>query len=423
MVGGAARRLWAPDYPLGITTELFEGYLERVAREWGGPFDVEVFGPSLADDPRFRAWWAGYLRRGASPSAAVAAARLCAETDVREVLSHVTTPTLVLHRTGDRVIPVAQGHDLAARIPGARFVELPGEDHIPFLGDQEALFAELDRFLIDCGGQVQPCGRSTLATVVVARLTAAPGAVRGEAITHGGALEGLTTLLAGDLVQLGGRLASTADDRLVAIVDSPARAVALAGTILDRAGSLRRRLAIGVHTGPVELIDAAVGGLASGVAERIAAAARPGEILASRTVCQLVAGSGLAFEAVAGRETSGGRGNGQLYRFLSGRADSDQSVEVAALPRPASEPTVALSPREREVTALLADGYSNRQIAEFLTISVGTAERHVTNILTKLGVRSRTQVAAWAVERRLAAQRVTVPVAMLSPSEIMRSAA
>jgi pimeloyl-ACP methyl ester carboxylesterase/DNA-binding CsgD family transcriptional regulator len=425
MLGGAARRLRAPDYPLGISLEQFAGYLERVEREWGGPFDVEAFGPSLADDPRFRAWWAGYLRRAASPSAAVAAAKLCATTDVRDTLPRITVPTLVLHRSGDRVIPVGLGQDLAERIPGARFVELPGEDHIPFLGDQDALFAELDRFLADGGAVSRPTRRRTVATVVVAQLAAGGGRARGVASGGSASLVALEPAIAGDLARLEGRLASVAADRLVALVDSPAGAVALAGAILERAGSLRRRLTLGIHSGPVELAGAAVGGLAPSVAARIAAAARPGEIVVSRTVWQLVAGSGLTFEAIAGEELAGTTPSvGQLYRFVPEVATVAPAASVATPPRSVTGiPAVALSPREREVTALLATGLSNRQIAGRLAISVGTAERHVTNILTKLGVRSRAQVAAWAVEQRLAAERANFPVAALRPIEGMRPAA
>ena len=115
--------------------------------EWGGPVGIDERAPSRASDPAFRDWWASYLRMGASPGAAVALTRMNAAIDVRGVLPSIRVPTLVLHRTGDRCLKVEEGRYLAAQIPGATFVEQPGDDHLPFVGDQDAMLAEIERFL------------------------------------------------------------------------------------------------------------------------------------------------------------------------------------------------------------------------------------------------------------------------------------
>ena len=147
MIGSYARRLWAPDYPWGPTPDEREAFCQTIIREWGGPVGIDERAPSRALDPEFRAWWAAFLRMGASPGAAVALTRMNAEVDIRSVLPTITAPSLVLHRTGDRVLKIEEGRFLAAQIPGAHLIELPGDDHLPFVGDQVAMITAIDRFL------------------------------------------------------------------------------------------------------------------------------------------------------------------------------------------------------------------------------------------------------------------------------------
>ena len=147
MIGTYARRLRAADYPWGPTHEEREAFCRDILEHWGGPVGIETRAPSLAADPAFREWWAAYLRMGASPAAAVALTRMNAQIDVRHVLPTIRVPTLVLHRTGDRCLLVEEGRYVASLIPSARFVELPGDDHLPFVGDQDALLDEIERFL------------------------------------------------------------------------------------------------------------------------------------------------------------------------------------------------------------------------------------------------------------------------------------
>ena len=126
LFGGFARRLVAPDYPWGASVEQREAFLEEIERDWGGPVGLDIRAPSMVGDARFRETWAHYLRLGASPGAALALTRMNAAIDVRPILEAIRVPTLVLHRTGDRTIPVESGRYLAEHIPEASFVELAG---------------------------------------------------------------------------------------------------------------------------------------------------------------------------------------------------------------------------------------------------------------------------------------------------------
>jgi pimeloyl-ACP methyl ester carboxylesterase/DNA-binding winged helix-turn-helix (wHTH) protein len=147
MLGAYAKGAWAADYPWGQTPEQEQELVESILRDWGGPVGIDERAPSRAGDVEFRTWWSTYLRLGASPAAAVALARMNADLDVREELSAISVPTLVLHRSGDRVMPAAGARYIAERIASARLVELSGDDHLPFVGDQDAIVDEIKRFL------------------------------------------------------------------------------------------------------------------------------------------------------------------------------------------------------------------------------------------------------------------------------------
>ena len=152
MIGSYARRLWAPDYPWGPTAEERERFCQSIIDEWGGPVGIDERAPSRALDPEFRTWWASYLRMGSSPGAAVALTRMNAEVDIRAILPKIRVPALVVHRTGDRLLKIEEGRYLASLIPGATMVELPGDDHLPFVGDQLALLTAISQFLKGLNG-------------------------------------------------------------------------------------------------------------------------------------------------------------------------------------------------------------------------------------------------------------------------------
>jgi pimeloyl-ACP methyl ester carboxylesterase len=147
MIGSYARRLRAPDYPWGPTAEERDQFCQTIIRDWGGPVGIDERAPSRALDPEFRSWWAAYLRMGSSPGAAVALTRMNAEVDIRDVLPKIRVPALVIHRTGDRLLTIEEGRYLARHIPGATLAELPGDDHLPFVGDQLAVLSAIDQFL------------------------------------------------------------------------------------------------------------------------------------------------------------------------------------------------------------------------------------------------------------------------------------
>src|SRR5918993_10498 len=147
MIGTYAKRRWAPDYPWAPNVEAGERFLAEIDANWGGPVGIDTRAPSRAADPVFRAWWSNYLRQGASPGAALTLTRMNAEIDVRDVLPFVRVPTLVLHRAGDRCLRVEEGRYVASLVPGAQFVELPGDDHLPFVGNQDAMLDRIGTFL------------------------------------------------------------------------------------------------------------------------------------------------------------------------------------------------------------------------------------------------------------------------------------
>jgi len=279
-IGSYARRLKDPDYPWGQTRAQRDAFCQVILEEWGGPVGIDERAPSRSNDTEFREWWASYLRMGASPGAAVALTRMNAEIDVRDVLPSIQVPTLILHRTGDRCLLVEEGRYLASRIPTSQFVELPGEDHLPFVGDQDAILREIERFL---GETPAPSAVDrVLATVLTVRADVPP---RDR--------EHLQRVFAREVAACRGRPVRTSADQFVAIFDGPGRAVRCGCAIKTVAGRSRIDVSAGVHIGECEPNGS--GGPLLEISAEIAAAAATGEVLVSRTVVDLVPGSGLQF--------------------------------------------------------------------------------------------------------------------------------
>jgi pimeloyl-ACP methyl ester carboxylesterase len=280
-IGAYAKRLWDVDYPWAPTREEREKFLEEIREHWGGPIGIEERAPSLAADPQFRDWWATYLRMGASPGAALALTRMNAEVDVRSVLPRVQVPALVIHRSGDRVFSIEEGRYIAARIPSARLVELPGDDHLPFVGDQDAILAEIARFLETLQLESEP--QKALATVLVASVS------DGKAEVIAPEFEAELKLFRSGAARLDGR-------SLVAMFDGPARAVRCACSIRDQAARRGFAARAGLHTGECLNDDrAALVGPAVQVASEIHARCAPGDVLVSGTLRDLVVGASLQF--------------------------------------------------------------------------------------------------------------------------------
>jgi serine/threonine protein kinase/DNA-binding winged helix-turn-helix (wHTH) protein len=289
MIGSYARRLCGEGYPWGPTEEDREKFFEEIRQHWGGAVGLEERAPSMADDPHFRDWWAAYLRHGASPGAALALTKMNTEIDIRHVLSSVRVPTLIIHRNGDICLKVDEGRYLSQNIPGSKFVELPGVDHLPFVGDQDAILEEIEEFLT--GSRQAPKLDRVLATVLVARASS-----QEHADTKWLDLLDLHHSFAGKEIELfKGRTVDIAGDQLLATFDGPARAIRAACAINAAASRLGVKLRSGLHTGECDVLDDRVSGHSVEIATRVAKLAEVGEVLVSSTVKDLVAGSGIGF--------------------------------------------------------------------------------------------------------------------------------
>ena len=311
MIGCYARRLWAPDYPWGPTDEHRQHFLDEMRRDWGGPVGIDDRCPSMAADPQFRNWWATYLRMGASPGAALALTQMNAQIDIRPILPTVQVPTLVIHRTHDRCLLVEEGRFLAEQIPGAKFVELPGNDHLPFVGDQDAVLEEIEEFLT--GVRQSPKVNRVLATVLFVMFETRSDVPRKHT-------DDSTTnkLFQSHVVReaelFKGRHVSFRENAFLVTFDGPARAVRAGIAINETAKRLAVKLQTGVHTGECDLVDQWVTGTAVDLAQLTATHSPQSEILVSSTVKDLVVGSGLSFDLQTTVDLPGNLGQLSLYR-------------------------------------------------------------------------------------------------------------
>ena len=294
LCGAVATTRWSPETPWALTRETFETWIQTVGREWGGPLAIELFAPSVAHDQRFRDWWARLLRLAASPATAIALLRMLDDIDVRPVLPTIRVPTLVLHCTGDRAVNVENGRYLGRHIPNAKYVELPGADHFPYVGDTEAILAEIEEFLT--GARHAPEADRVLATVLFTDIVGSTTHAAGIGDQRWRDLLGsYQALVRRELARSRGREVKTLGDGFLATFDGPARAIRCACAIRDSVRPLGIEIRAGLHTGECELMDDDVGGIAVHIGARVAASAAPGEVLVSSTVKDLVAGSGLRF--------------------------------------------------------------------------------------------------------------------------------
>jgi pimeloyl-ACP methyl ester carboxylesterase len=294
MFGTFAKRIWSPDYPWAPTPEKRQREYELIEREWGNLMDLAHYVPSKVGDEAFARRLATYLRRAASPGAAVALLRMNTQIDVRHVLPTIHVPTLVIHRTGDRDVNVEEGRWLAARIQGARFVELPGADHFPWVGDQDAILDEIQEFLT--GVRPSPEFDRALATVLFTDIVGSTDlAFRLGDRAWQDLLEQHHVLVRRELARFRGREVDTAGDGFLATFDGPARAIRCACSVRDAVRQLGIEIRAGLHTGEIELGGDKIGGIAVHIGARVAAVARASEVLVSSTVKDLVAGSGIRF--------------------------------------------------------------------------------------------------------------------------------
>jgi pimeloyl-ACP methyl ester carboxylesterase/DNA-binding winged helix-turn-helix (wHTH) protein/class 3 adenylate cyclase len=292
MIGTYAKRIRDEEYPWGVSLEDREAFFELMRRDWGKPVGIEERAPSLADDEEFRSWWAEYLRMGASPGAAVALTKMNAEIDVRHVLPSIRVPTLVIHRSGDLCLKVEEGRFVASQIPASKYVELGGIDHLPFVGKQEEILDEIEEFLT--GMRHAEEYDRVLATVMNVKIEDLEKYAL-EITDWNDFLERSGVFVRRQIELFKGREVSFDAQGLLAVFDGPARAIRCAMAINDSARRLNINVKTGLHTGECEVRGDVYSGTAVELAQKIADEALLGEILASRTVKDLVAGSGINF--------------------------------------------------------------------------------------------------------------------------------
>jgi class 3 adenylate cyclase len=312
LINSYARLSAAPDFPAGVPAATVEDYLAWVLPLWGTGEVLTLAAPSRANDIAFRRWH-GQLERSAVPPGVYAAIiRMQLELDLRDVVSTISVPTVVVHRLEDLIVPISLGRDLAARIPGATFVELPGQDHVAYAGDTDAIIDEVEEFFT--GVRSGPEANRVLATILFTDMVGSTEraarvgdrAWRDIVAAHHAAVRH-------ELRRFRGREIDTAGDGFFATFDGPARAIRAGQAIrssLDRLGIAVR---MGLHTGECEIVDGKLGGIAVNTGARIASLAGSREILVSRTVVDLVAGSGTTFEDRGTHPLKGVPGAWQLF--------------------------------------------------------------------------------------------------------------
>jgi pimeloyl-ACP methyl ester carboxylesterase len=305
--GAMGRTTEAPDYPWASPADaLRESAEEFIAPFWGQDATgmLELFAPSLADNPDARELLERTERTAASPAMVQQIFEMFLDIDVRSTLPTIHVPTLVLHRRGDRVVYRRAGEELAAQIPDARYVELPGIDHLPWAGDSEAVLGEVEEFLTGARSVAEP--DRVLATVMFTDIVGSTE--RAGELGDARWRELLTAhqeAVRRELTRFRGREVKTLGDGSLATFDGPARAIQCGQAITETARSSDLDVRIGLHSGEVEVMDGDVGGIAVHIAARVGALAGAGEVLVTSTVKDLVAGSGIEFADRGAKQLKG----------------------------------------------------------------------------------------------------------------------
>jgi class 3 adenylate cyclase len=306
---GRVRVTATEDFPWAFTPDEWLNIREMVADEWGQGVSQMVAAPSTLGDETVRRFWARLERQSLGPGDVVRMFDVLVNTDVRAVLPYIQVPTLVLHRTGDQFSYIGQGRYFAEHIPGARFVELAGEDHAGWEGDADPGNDEIEEFIT--GHRPVHAPDRVLATVLFTDIVGSTEKAQELGDRQWRALlDRHDDVAQAELARHQGRLVKTTGDGLLATFDGPARAIRCASTLRD---VLPVPIRAGLHTGEVELRGDDVGGIAVHIGARVAAVAGAGEVLVSRTVKDLVAGSGIAFTDRGSHTLKGVPDEWQLY--------------------------------------------------------------------------------------------------------------
>jgi class 3 adenylate cyclase/pimeloyl-ACP methyl ester carboxylesterase len=340
--GGPMSALFAATYPeratalimygsyvrgSAIPDEVWAKVFDAVDNRWGEGSILDVFAPTVAHEEMRRRFTGTYERASASPGMARALLKANMETDVSAVLPLIRVPTLVLHRRED-FIPIEQARETAEQIPGARLVELEGRDHIPFIGDSDAIVDEIEEFLTGARHAREP--ERVLATVLFTDIVGSTerAAELGDSRWRE-LLEGHYAVVQAELERFGGTLVKTTGDGILATFDGPARAVRCACAIEDAVGQLGIDVRAGIHTGECELMNGDVGGMAVHIGARVGTYAGPGEVVVSSTVRDLVVGSGIEFAERGTEVLKGVPGEWRLYS-VAGHGAAPRAPEAIA---------------------------------------------------------------------------------------------
>ena len=313
-----ARYTAAPDYPIGMPSEQVDAIIAMIETGWGTEEFVAVGFPSLMDDPEFVRYVAKYFRSAATPRTAAAHFRYMFGLDARAVLPLIQAPTLVEHVSENPLLPIEHGRYLAENIAGARFVEIPGADLSPLVDARTAdlLLDHVAEFVTGTRPISEP--ERVLATVLFTDVigsterAAELGDRRWKEL-----LDRMDRVVHGEIERAGGRLVKTTGDGHLATFDGPGKAIRCARALIDGVKSLGVQIRAGLHTGEIELRGTDVGGIAVHIGARVASAAGPSEVLVSRTVTDLVAGSGIDFEDRGKHALKGVPGEWRLFAVRS----------------------------------------------------------------------------------------------------------
>jgi class 3 adenylate cyclase/alpha-beta hydrolase superfamily lysophospholipase len=316
LCGTWARSMRSDDYPFGWTDEDWSEFERFVREDWGRPESPRDVAVSGERDEAFRSWYATLMRQGASPRAVLLLGEMSRAVDVRSLLPRVAVPTLVMHRTGDRVVEVESGRYLAERIPGARWVELAGEDFILWAGDMDTIADEMEEFLT--GRRIGSEATRIVATVMFTDVVGSTA--RAEALgdrAWSDLLRAHDSRLRAELHRFGGHEIDTAGDGFFASFASPTAAIRCAQAVHATVREIGVEVRIGLHIGECEVAGEKLRGVAVHIGSRVAGKAHAGEVVVSQTVKDIATGTGFVFEDVGEHELKGIPDRWHLYRVIS----------------------------------------------------------------------------------------------------------
>ena len=296
------------------TQEALDRFIHYIDNDWGSGESMPIFAPTKKGDLAFQQWWGKFERLGANPAAAINLIRMNSQIDIADILTSINVPTLVMHRKDDISVDVEAGRLLAERIPNAKYVELSGADHLPFVGDNSyQILDEIERFLT--GETSLPNFERTLATVVFTDMVDSTAKAEELGDQAWGDLQDLHDMaVRRELIRFQGNEVKWTGDGILAAFDRPARAIQCALTIVSTVRALGIEVRVGIHTGEVDFVRNDIRGIAVNIAARVADLAHGGDVVVSRTVKDLVAGSGIDFQEYGTHELKGVSDPWTLFR-------------------------------------------------------------------------------------------------------------